>query len=214
VSFIDTSQFTRTLSRTWAAESAVAQTALQCVLNGETAIYASSELTSGRRVQALLRELGLKNSRELKERLGAAQYLARVLAPNVENGMAFARRLHHSLGGNQLVVTPAPFVAPDWTQPEYLGFWETIIRTCVKALYFNDGWELSDGCTFEFLVAADAGLPAFDARGALLDLEGAAGRIERAIADITRDGLDAQSLTSTLERLQMKRLIERHTGPM
>jgi hypothetical protein len=210
--FIDTRALSSTFSRSYAEESDLAFSAIDCVLNDEKASYASTELTTGRRVHAVQRELGAMRSADLKTRLGAQGYATRVWNPNVGAAMAFARRLHHSLGGNQLVITPAPFTAPGWSQPEYLGFWETLIRTRINAVYFNDEWEYSNGCTFEFLVAVDAGLPTFDAHGTPIDLETAIARIETAVGVVRGDRLEYETLADNLRRLQERTTADRASG--
>ena len=194
---IDPKTLTRTYTRTYADESALAFSAIDCVLNGEQAVYASTELTTGRRAQAVLREIGGHLSSELRHRLGPGEYETRIWNPNVQGATAFARRLHHSLGGNQIVVTPAPFMAPGWKQPEYLSFWETLIRTRIKAVYFNDGWEFSNGCAFEYLVARDQQLPTFDAECRPLTAPNALALLRAAIQALTVDGIDTEALAST-----------------
>jgi hypothetical protein len=202
MAFIDATNLSRSFSRTYADECAVAFSAIDCILNGEQAIYASTELTTGQRAFSVLREIGGTRGADLKARLGEQGFVERILSPNVELAMAFARRLHQSLGGNQLVITPAPFTAPGWTQAEYLSFWETLIRTRVKAVYFNDGWEYSNGCTFEFAVALDAGLPTCEADGRMLGAETAMARIEAAIASLDGDRLQSDRLAENLNRMR------------
>lgn len=167
----------------------IALSALDAILNGEKAIYASSELTTGRRLQALL-----------KAKLGEDAFRRQVWDPNVAEANAFARELHHRLEG-ELVITPAPFVSPGWTQPEYLAFWETVIRTRCKAVYFSEDWEYSSGCAFELAVAADAGLPTFRADGQELSLEEGRARIAAAVAELEAEGLDVAPLKDVLARL-------------
>ena len=65
-------------------------------------------------------------------------------------------------------MTPAPFSAPGWDQHEYLSFWDTLLRTRIRSVWFNRNWEFSNGCAFEFAVARDAGLPTFDRGGNIL----------------------------------------------
>ena len=202
MSFIDRAQLTRQFSRAYTEEVDLAFSAIDCVLNGEKAAYASSELTTGRRVHSVLREIGARRSSELRRRLGDEEYQTRIWDPNVEAAMSFARRLHHTLGGNQLVVTPAPFMAPGWNQEEYLSFWEALLRSRIRAVYFNEGWEYSNGCAFEFTVAADAGLPTFDAACAPLPLCDAVERVGEAVAELRHDGLDSDVLTRTLDQMR------------
>lgn len=202
MSLIDQQGLTRQFSRAYAEEVELAFSAIDCVLNGEKGIYASSELTTGRRVHSVLLEIGAYQSSELRRRLGNQEYTTRIWNPNVAAAMEFARRLHHSLGGNQLVISPAPFMAPGWNQQEYLAFWEALLRSRVKAVYFNDGWEYSNGCTFEFMVAADEGLPTFDAAGMPLGLATAIVQVGAAVDVLQRDGLDSDVLARSLGHLR------------
>jgi hypothetical protein len=189
----------RTFSRRFTEEVAMALSAIDCVLNGEKAVYASSELTSGQRLNGLLREVGASRSSELRARLGEEQYQVRLWNPNVDAATAFARRLHHTLAGNELVITPAPFNAPEWNQQEYLDFWKALLLTRIKAVYFNDGWQYSNGCTFEFAVALDADIPTYDAAAAPLSRDEGVGLIEEAIRQCERSGIDPRPLADNLK---------------
>jgi hypothetical protein len=186
----------RRYSRLYREESAIAFSAIDCVLKGVKGIYASSELTTGKRMYTVLEERGLRRASELDAGTRDA-----LLAANVAGAEAFARRLQATLS-NELVITPAPFSAPGWTQAEYLAFWEELIRTRVKSVVFNAAWEYSNGCAFEFAVACEAGLELFDAE--LLPVPVAEGidRLAAAAADLETKGYDAQRLRLTLNRLR------------
>lgn len=186
----------RSYRRLYREESAIAFSAIDCVLNGDRAMYASSELTSGRRAYELLHEHGARDLDEL-ERLQRGG----LMAANVKQAVAFARRLRERLGGRELVITPAPYVAPGWSQTEYLVFWETLLRTRIKAAYFNDGWEYSNGCTFEFVIACEHGIPTFDAELRPLARSDGAARIGKAAARLEATGLGVRDLRTHLDRL-------------
>lgn len=190
----------RVHTRTYAQEVEIALSAFDSILNGEKAVYHSSELTTGKRLHALFRRHGVRGRRELKAKMGEEAFRRQVWDPNVAEANAFARELHHRLGG-ELVITPAPFVSPGWNQPEYLAFWETVIRTRCKAIYFSEDWEYSSGCAFEFAVGLDAGLPTFRADGRELSLEEGMSRIAAAIADLDAEGLDVAPLREIQARL-------------
>lgn len=191
---------TRSHTRHYAEEVAIAISALDSILNGEKAIYCSSELTTGQRLQALFRQYGVRESAELRRTMGEASFRLRVWDPNVEEANALGRELHHRLGG-EIVITPAPFFSPGWTQLEYLSFWETVIRTRCKAVYFSDEWEYSSGCAFEFAVARHAGLPTFAAGGAPLALEEGIGRLSAVAAEMESDGFDSAPFRDALAHL-------------
>jgi hypothetical protein len=143
----------------------------------------------------------MKSATELRERLGEAEYKRQVFDPAAAAADDFARGLRRRSGG-ALVVTPAPFVAPDWSQPEYLSLWETLIRTRFREVYFNRGWQYSNGCAFELAVAADARLPCHDADGRPLALAEARALITVAIAEVETQGFDAATLRLNLGRLE------------
>jgi hypothetical protein len=188
-------------ARTYGEEVRIVLSALDCVLNGELAIYASSELTSGRRLYQLLRANGVRTARELELRLGAEEVERLLRQPNLAAAESFARELRQRSGGQKIVVTPAPFTAPGWNQQEYLALWELLIRTRFQAVYFNVSWYYSNGCAFEFAVAQDAGLPTYDAAGQRLGLAAGREHLASAARELELEGFDATGLHESLARL-------------
>jgi hypothetical protein len=189
-------------TRLYREEIEISFSALDCVLNGEKAIYASTELTSGLRVYSAMRDCGVKTVAELKERKGPGWYTENIWDANLRVGAEFAAGIRANLGGKPLVITPGPFSAPEWTQQEYLAFWEKLIRTRIGAVWFNLNWQYSNGCTFEFSVALDAGLEMFDHQGRRLDRQAAVQLIEAAIHSLRGDGFDVTKLCENLARVQ------------
>jgi hypothetical protein len=178
---------------------------IDCVLNDERAIYCSSELTTGARLYDALREHKLKTAADLRRKLGDAWYSTNIFDANVKLGKEFARCVRNALSDNTMIITPAPFFAPTWTQPEYLFFWETLLRTRIKSAWFNRNWQFSNGCTFEFAVARDAAVSTLDHNGKTLDLEEAIRLIDSAIRQLDADGFNTSTLCENLERLHAKR---------
>ncbi len=188
-------------TRHYREEVAMVLSTIDCVLNRQSAIYASTELTSGSLVYGLLREHKLKTVAQLKERFGADWYAEHLWNVNVGNACAFAEAIRTGLGRGE-VITPAPFTAPGWTQHEYLSFWETLIRTRIHGVWLNDAWQFSNGCTFEFAVAQDEGIPTFDARGGRLTLREGVALIDAAIASLEQDEFDTTKLRENRDRLR------------
>lgn len=189
-------------TRHYREEVAMVFSSIDCVLNGEPAIYCSSELTTGLRLYEALREHGLKTAKELKEKLGKPWFETNIFGPNIRSASEFAKSVRTSLRDNSLVITPAPFNAPEWTQPEYLAFWEELIRTRIKAVWFNENWEFSNGCTFELAVALDAKVPAFNHLGHDLSRQKAIRDVETAIDQLAAEKFDTAKLCENLERLR------------
>jgi hypothetical protein len=176
--------------------------AMDCLLHREHVIYCSSELTSGFRLYEMLGERGLKTAAELKQKMGDEWFTANLWDPNVRVAVEFAESVRHRYSDRTIVITPAPFSAPGWSQPEYLAFWEELLRTRIKAVWFNRNWEYSNGCAFEFAVAQDAGLKTFDQYGAELSRSAGVELLRTAVEWLEARRLDGSKLREHLERLQ------------
>jgi hypothetical protein len=190
-----------TFTRVYREEVDKAFSALDCMLNREKAIYAGAELTSGRRLYDAFREFHAKTVDELKQVKGKDWYGANIWNANVNAARDFAAQVREKVAGKTLVITPAPFSAPGWTPPEYLAFWEQMLRTRISSTWFKSDWQYSNGCTFEFAVCADAGLPTFDHQGDPLSVRQAAELIDAAIRDLGSSGFDTTKLRENLARL-------------
>ena len=185
-------------TRHYREEVEMAFSAIDCVLHRDHVIYASSEISSGFRLFATLRDQGLKNADELKQKMGEAWYESTIVGRNTKAAVLFTESIRSRLTDRTMVVTPAPFQAPGWTQPEYLAFWEELLRTRIKSVWFNQNWQFSNGCTFEFAVALDARLPTLDHAGKSLSQEEGIDLIRRAIQELDRDGFDTGKLRQNL----------------
>src|SRR5215472_12984636 len=143
-------------------------TAMDCVLNGEKAVYCSSELTSGLRAFNEMRNHGVRSSAELKKKLGSKWFQKNIFDPNAKSTNEFAASVRRAQPGQTPVITPAPLYVQDWGQPDYNGFWKELIHTRVDSVRFNGNWQFSNGCTFEFVEAQEARIRTLDLNGKLL----------------------------------------------
>jgi hypothetical protein len=195
----------REFTRTYREELAMVFSGIDCVLNDERAIYCSSELTTGARLYEAFREHRVKTRDELKEKLGKPWFGANIFDANVKLGKEFAQCVRNRLTDKTIVITPGPFAAPareNWDQREYLFFWEELLRSPrIKSACFNQNWQFSNGCTFEFAVAVDARIPTLDHNGEPLDLDEGVRLMESAVHQLDIDGFDATELRENLKRL-------------
>ena len=169
------------------------------------AIYCSSELTSGRRWYDALRQHGAKSNSALKEKLGEADYqlcYQRNMDANKGWAERFAAIVRHGQNDGTDVINPGPLSVPGWGQDEYNALWEQLIRTRVREVRFNRNWQFSNGCTFEFAVAFDAGIPRLDSQGEELDPYAAVALVGKAVAGFEKEGFDVEKLQRNLERLK------------
>jgi hypothetical protein len=177
-------------------------TAMDCVLNGEKAVYCSSELTSGLRAFNEMRKHRMKSSAELKEKLGREWFQTNIFEPNAKSTNEFAASVRRAQTSPTPIITPAPLYIQGWGQPEYNGFWKELIHTRVESVRFNENWQFSNGCTFEFVEAQEARVQTLDVNGKLLNPRVAAQLIGEAIKQFV--DLDNSTLQENLRRIVAK----------
>jgi hypothetical protein len=171
---------------------------IDCLVFDREAVYASSEFTTGRRFYDLCRQYRARAGSELKAQLGP-RYSALLLKPNLERGVEFARSVRKF--GHEIVITPHPLVVPGWSQPEYLAFWEAVITKKCRIVYFNEGWEFSNGCSFEYLVGLKARLPLLDQNNEPIRAEKAAELVRLAIEQLEQEGFGVPDLRRVYDQL-------------
>ena len=177
-------------------------TAFDCVLSDDSAIYCSSELTTGKRFYKLLKEHGARSAEELKMRLGADQYrqkMSALMKENVERGNLFTENIRQR--GDINLINPGPFKAKEFDQQHYLYLWEwVIIKKCYKA-QFNEDWEYSNGCALEYAIAAKKSIPRLDHLGNPLDVKTAIAKLEHALVTLKRESFKVDTLEQRLALL-------------
>jgi hypothetical protein len=179
--------------------------AMECVLNGENAIYCSSELTSGLRALNEMRKQRVKTSAELKDKLGS-EWFPKIFGPNIELANKFAESVRRAEDGKMLVITPAPLKVEDWGQPEYNGFWTELLHSKrIESVRFNEDWQYSNGCTTEFVEAQAAEVHTLDVKGEIITRDAAIELITAAIEQFA--DFDTSLLRQNLDRLVATRTV-------
>ena len=181
--------------------------AFDCMLPDDAGIYCSSDITTGKWLYyELLKKHNVSSSEILIERIGDEAFKnARkpFLDSNIERGNEFAETLRER--GLINVVTPGPYFAKGFDQQHYLYLWEWFIIKKIYEVRFNDDWEYSDGCTFEYAIAAKKGIPRFDIEGSSLDLEMAIEKVERAVNELRTGSFVTRKLEHNLGLLKTLR---------
>src|SRR2546423_365712 len=88
---------------------------MNCFLNGEKAIYCSSEVSSGRRMYDAMRKYKVQSSWELEKNF-ADQY-KKVRQANGGAAKRFARSVQLLQPVGTVVINPEPLSVPEWNQP-------------------------------------------------------------------------------------------------
>lgn len=185
-------------------EIKMSMSAFDCVLPDDAGIYCSSDITTGKRFYyQVLRQYGVRSEEDLRRKLGEQEFKkvqTELIQANVARGVEFAEKLRER--GLVNVVTPGPFFASGFDQQHYLYLWEWFIKKKVYEVRFNYEWEYSNGCTFEYAVAARKGIPRLDHEGSPLDLEQAIERVEAALSELRKEHFVIKKLEDTLRLLK------------
>jgi hypothetical protein len=189
----------RTVGPETSMTAEVLLTSFDCVVFDREAVYASSEFTTGKRFYELCRALKVYSVQDLKRALGGERYRDELLLANKEEGVAFARKIRG--WGIPLVISPNPLVVHGWTQEKYLDLWVKVITEKCHAVYFNDGWEFSNGCTKEYLATFRCGLPAHDSNGHDLPVDVARRLIRNAVECLQGNRFKVPELEEILAQL-------------
>ena len=170
--------------------------------------YASSPITTGPRMYETCQRLGLAPDKIPKEILQQE-----VLTPNLSEGEEFGRQLRESKRYD-LVICPATFFAKGWDQHDYMTLWETVINTFATAVHLKEpGWNLSNGCTEEFVIGLRQGKKLY--RGLeeqeLAPKEGIRS-IEKAIQELTDKGFDTSKLQPFYQQAAVLAYVQKKEG--
>lgn len=161
---------------------------LSAVLADRSAVYVSAPITSGRRHS----EWHPAEAHRLSS--APADYWqahrAHVVEPNRNHAKEVVARIR--LSERRPVIDPT--AVPDidgWTQDDYRLLWARVIERYAALVVFLDGWEYSNGCTYEFLVAQRLALPTATEAGRPLTLAAGGALIRGALANLAAQGVEA-----------------------
>lgn len=169
--------------------------ALNCVTTSDPSrrvvLYASAPVTSGERLYELMKELKLASPDDVK-RLHREVFTERIMRPNISAGIQFANELRRK--GFLLVIAPGAFFAKGWAQEHYMSLWRQVIERYVRTVAFAPGWQWSNGCIEELLIAIQNGRQIFLGCEPLERVEDAADMVRIAIDEIDLWGFDPKPI--------------------
>jgi hypothetical protein len=163
---------------------------------GRRLIYLSTPITTGRRYYDCLRDV----DRNLSSEQFREMHRKFVIDPNIAAARLVRERLAARL--NEPVIDPTAIDYPHWNQNDYKVLWARVIECLCRAVALVDGWEYSNGCAFEFLIAVRADKPCMDEHMQPLSLDSGVQLIETAARDIMKIGDDARFLNCVLRDLR------------
>lgn len=170
---------------------------LRGVFASRSAVYVSAPITSGRRFLEWYSMRG-----ELRSLADDYQsdHLNQVVAPNRSAATALVKRVRE-INGSSVIDPTAVDHIEGWTQGDYRTAWARVIEEFVKTVVFANGWEFSNGCSYEFLIAAKTGVETLDESLRPIDLATGLSMIRRAAGELSSRGLPVEFLRGILEDL-------------
>ena len=136
----------------------IAMKALSCVLDGPKCVYVAAPVTGGPRFVRWYKSSGRKIKQDSDEY--RSQLREYVIDPNTidANGRIEEFKRH----SRESFIDPSRLYVKSWTQDDYRHFWSLVIERFAARAVFLDGWHLSSGCAYEFLVTKSLGIPVKD----------------------------------------------------
>jgi hypothetical protein len=169
---------------------------LGAVLAPSSSIYVSSPITTGPR---------LIRWHEAKSRSDAQNsFEQEVLRPNLAKAKEAVAIIRETAQVPVIDPTALP-EQEEWTQDDYRFLWGRVIELFALEVVFLEGWEFSSGCTYEYLVATNVGLPTRSYDRTPIALPDALTRIRRAHAQLRSVGADATFVGVVLGQLELLR---------
>ncbi len=127
---------------------------LGSVIPGQSAAYVSAPITSGRRFADWLKTRNLEG--DLSHPETYQDFQREVLEPNCEHARAIIGKLRKKFP--RALIDPTALKDIDgWTQDDYRYLWAKVIEQYAETVVFVDGWQYSNGCSYEFLTASRLG---------------------------------------------------------
>lgn len=160
-----------------------------CVLCPSSAVYLSTPVTTGDRFYRWVKDGGdpCAPSRSVI---------------NENTNFAYSTALQLRDVTKKCVINPAVFYQESWTQEMYLSFWVEVIKRFASEVWLNTGWEFSNGCTYEYCAAIEAGIPCFAIDGRKMELVQAIELISDAIEKMSLVNMNTANIQKTLEKLR------------
>lgn len=144
--------------------------AYRALIPNRSAIYVSAPITSGRR----LADWYKRSNGDLPKRSHPsywAQHAKQVVEPNLEQAAKVVASLRLKYPERIVIDPTAVSDFPNWTQDDYRYFWGEVIKRYADTVIFVDGWQFSNGCAYEFVVATRVHVTVLNEQGQTLSIE-------------------------------------------
>jgi hypothetical protein len=123
---------------------------LGSVIDDRTAVYISAPITSGWRLADWVNSRNVDFDSSHAE--SYVEFQRKVLEPNYQHAQNIIRNLRKQF--TEVVINPTKLKDIEgWSQDDYRYLWGRVIEQYAGTVIFIDGWQYSNGCSYEFLVS-------------------------------------------------------------
>src|SRR4030042_1737384 len=173
-------------------------TGVKIAVNGRNVVYISLPITTGKRFWDW--HADFEGNFEISDCAYVRKHQKHVVAPNRENVQRIMKVIEKKVGRD--IISPTLLEdLPGWTQDDYRALWARVLKECVNMVVFAEGWEYSNGCAYEFLIATQVGIRTVDEHLRPLRLDQGIRKITKAIQEMQRCDNHAKFLKSVRKRL-------------
>lgn len=183
------------MERPLPARSAELLERIRGTLAGRRAVYLSTPITTG----PMLLE-AVKRSGPAHDDGYLRQVRDEVIAANLRGVIPLRKALASAFKELELI-DPTELDVPEWTQSDYHRYWAEVINEFVDRVVFADGWQLSTGCTIEFIVALSANVQVLDSQLSAITTERAGELLEVAVEQLTEADISSSVQKAALARV-------------
>jgi hypothetical protein len=171
------------------------------ILNNKKILYLSMPMTS---IEAI------KNKNIIVELIDKTKkYMGPLDVKNAQNKKGFLNKIYNRIADNyiklhsdKLIVNPMLLKMQGWEQKDYHYFWGEVIRRHAEKVIFFPGWEYSNGCTYEFLVAKRHNIGTYDLMGNKINISKGIKMIEEALNKINLEKEKLLLIEKNLKELE------------
>lgn len=128
---------------------------LASMIDGRSAVYMSAPITSGKRFVEWRRRH--KDDADSSRPADQAEFQRAVVEPNRVHARSIAQGLR-GLFKSVLIDPTAVADIDGWTQDDYRHLWARMLEEYAEKIVCTDGWQYSNGCAYEFLIARRCGV--------------------------------------------------------
>ncbi len=172
--------------------------AFSSVIEGRSAYYVSTPMTSGKR--------SVEPQHAAAMDMSVPEALREHRRNMIHCNHAYVHKLVHELRRSLAspIINPTAITGlPGWTQSDYRALSAHVIKRYVHTVVFVDGWQYSLGCSYEFLIARQTGVKTVTQKLEEISVAGGLRLIRDAVNELQRTGNDTSFLKAVVQELEL-----------